>query len=194
MAAHEADILLGTQMIAKGLDYPNVTLVGVINGDEGLKRTDFRSCETTFDLLMQAGGRSGRGSADGEVVYQVYDPDHYAVQCAARQDYDSFFKYEMQFRKAGQYPPYTYMISLTVSGTDQRTVDGLALKLKNEIAGSFKVIGVISLLKIQDRVRDRIILKGKNLDEMRQAVQNFMNHTDADLKGLRIDVNPMVLD
>lgn len=191
---HEADILLGTQMIAKGLDYPNVTLVGVINGDEGLKRTDFRSCETTFDLLMQAGGRSGRGSADGEVVYQVYDTDHYAVQCAARQDYDSFFKYEMQFRKAGQYPPYTYMISLTVSGTDQRTVDGLALKLKNEIAGSFKVIGVISLLKIQDRVRDRIILKGKNLDEMRQAVQNFMNHTDADLKGLRIDVNPMVLD
>jgi primosomal protein N' (replication factor Y) len=78
---HEADILLGTQMIAKGLDYPNVTLVGVINGDEGLKRTDFRSCETTFDLLMQAGGRSGRGNADGEVVYQVFDPDHYAVQC-----------------------------------------------------------------------------------------------------------------
>jgi primosomal protein N' (replication factor Y) len=120
---HEADILLGTQMIAKGLDYPNVTLVGVINGDEGLKRTDFRSCETTFDLLMQAGGRSGRGNADGEVVYQVFDPDHYAVQCAARQDYDSFFQHEMQFRKAGQYPPYTYLIALTVSGTDQKKVE-----------------------------------------------------------------------
>ena len=191
---HEADILLGTQMIAKGLDYPNVTLVGVINGDEGLKRTDFRSCETTFDLLMQAGGRSGRGNADGEVVYQVFDPDHYAVQCAAKQDYEHFFQYEMQFRKAGQYPPYTYLIALTVSGTDPRSVDHLAMELKNQLQGNFKVIGIVSLLKIKDRVRNRIILKGKNLDEMRQAVQYFIDHTDTDLKNLRIDVNPMVLD
>jgi primosomal protein N' (replication factor Y) len=191
---HEADILLGTQMIAKGLDYPNVTLVGVINGDEGLKRTDFRSCETTFDLLMQAGGRSGRGNADGEVVYQVFDPDHYAIQCAAKQDYISFFNYEMRFRKAGQYPPYTYLIALTVSGTDQKIVDRLAMHMKEEIQGDFKTIGVVSLLKIKDRVRNRIILKGRNLDEMRHAVQYFIDHTDADLKGLRIDVNPMVLD
>lgn len=191
---HEADILLGTQMIAKGLDYPNVTLVGVINGDEGLKRTDFRSCETTFDLLMQAGGRSGRGDANGEVVFQVFDPHHYAVQCAAKQDYEHFFRYEMQFRKAGQYPPYTYLIALTVSGTDAKNVDHLAMQLKDQIQGDFKVIGIVSLLKIKDRVRDRILLKGKNLDEMRYAVQYFIDHTDADLKNLRIDVNPMVLD
>lgn len=191
---HEADILLGTQMIAKGLDYPNVTLVGVVNGDEGLKRTDFRSCEATFDLLMQAGGRSGRGETDGEVLYQVYDPDHYAVLCAAHQDYSSFFQYEMRFRKAGQYPPYTYLIALTVVGREQRSVDHLALQIKDELKGDFKVIGIINLLKIQDRVRDRIILKGKNLDEMRQAVRYFIDHTEADLKGLRIDVNPLVLD
>jgi primosomal protein N' (replication factor Y) len=191
---HEADILLGTQMIAKGLDYPNVTLVGVINGDDGLKRTDFRSCETSFDLLMQAGGRSGRGEQNGEVVYQVFDPDHYAVQCAAHQDYVSFFQNEMLFRRAGQYPPYTYLIALTVVASDQQYADHLALKIKNEISGNFKVIGVISLLKIQDRVRSRVLLKGKNLEEMRNAVQYFIDHTDADLKGLRIDVNPLTLD
>lgn len=191
---HEADILLGTQMIAKGLDYPDVTLVGVVNGDEGLNRTDFRSTETTFDLLMQAGGRSGRGDDAGEVVFQVFDPDHYAVQCAVKGDYDTFFRYEMRFRHAGQYPPYTYLISLTAVGKYQNQVDRLALAMKNEITGNFKTIGVISLLKIQDQIRDRVILKGKDLDEMRQAVRSFLNHTDLDLKGLRIDVNPMVLD
>lgn len=191
---HEADILLGTQMIAKGLDYPDVTLVGVVNGDEGLNRTDFRSTETTFDLLMQAGGRSGRGDDAGEVVYQVFDPDHYAVQCAVRGDYETFFRYEMRFRHAGQYPPYTYLIALTVVGRDQNQTDRLALAMKNEITGNFKTIGVISLLKIQDQVRDRVLLKGKNLDEMRQAVQVFLKETKMDMKGLRIDVNPLVLD
>ena len=191
---HEADILLGTQMIAKGLDYPDVTLVGVVNGDEGLNRTDFRSTETTFDLLMQAGGRSGRGDDAGEVVYQVFDPDHYAVQCAVRNDYETFFRYEMRFRHAGQYPPYTYLISLTVAGRDQRQIDRVALALKNEITGNFKTIGVISLLKIQDQVRDRVLLKGKDPDEMREAVRVFLKNTKLDVKGLRIDVNPMVLD
>jgi primosomal protein N' (replication factor Y) len=190
----EADVLLGTQMIAKGLDYPGVTLVGVVNGDEGLNRTDFRSCETTFDLLMQAGGRSGRGEKNGEVVYQVYDPDHYAVQCAARQDYDTFYQNEMRFRHAGMYPPYTYLISLTVIGMDQRNVEREALALKNGITGPFQVIGVISLLRIQDRCRCRVLLKGRNLDTMREAVRRFLNETKLDMKGLRIDVNPMVLD
>ncbi|MBR2825683.1 MAG: primosomal protein N', partial [Solobacterium sp.] len=102
---HEADILLGTQMIAKGLDYPDVTLVGVVNGDEGLTRTDYRSCEVTFDLLMQAAGRSGRSDVEGEVVLQVYDPNHYAVVCAANQDYETIFQYEMKYRHEGLYPP-----------------------------------------------------------------------------------------
>ena len=193
-AKGKADILLGTQMIAKGLDYPNVTLVGVINGDEGLNRTDFRSCEMTFDLLMQAGGRSGRGERSGEVVYQVFDSNHYAVQCAARQDYDSFYQYEMKFRHAGMYPPYTYLISLTFSAKSQRTVDAEALRMKDALNGDFKVIGVISLLKIADRYRNRILLKGRNLDTMRQTVQDYLDHTEEIPEGLRIDVNPMVLD
>ncbi len=190
----EADILLGTQMIAKGLDFPKVTLVGVVNGDEGLNRLDFHSCETTFDLLMQAGGRSGRSKEKGEVVFQVYDPDHYAVVSAANQDYLMFFKNEMQFRHAGQYPPYTYMIALTVAGYKQENVEHLAELLYKSIRGPFKTIGVISLLKINDRFRNRIILKGKDLAQMQQAVRQFMNTTKENLNGLQIDVNPLYLD
>ena len=192
--SHEADILLGTQMIAKGLDYPYVTLVGVINGDEGLQRTDFRSCEMTFDLLMQAGGRSGRADTAGEVVYQVFDPSHYAVQCAAKQDYEAFFKSEMKFRHAGQYPPYTYLISLTIQGRKDDVVMKQAMAIKNEVIGDFKTIGIISLLKIQDLYRYRILLKGKDLDSMRQAVAKFLSTTKIDVTGLRIDINPMYLD
>lgn len=191
---HDADILLGTQMIAKGLDYPDVTLVGVINGDAGLARNDFRSVETTFDLLMQAAGRSGRSQDPGKVIYQVNDPDHYAVRCAAKGDYETFFRYEMQFRHAGQYPPYTYLIALTVTDSSQQACDHLAIEVKNSLHGNFKVIGIITLLKIQDKARDRILLKGKDIDEMREAVQKFLDETALDIKGLRIDVNPMVLE
>ncbi|MCH4208350.1 MAG: primosomal protein N', partial [Solobacterium sp.] len=194
--AHQADILLGTQMIAKGLDYPEVTLVGIINGDEGLSRTDYRSCEITFDLLMQAAGRSGRSNEPGEVVFQVFDPDHYAVQCAAKQDYDTFFAHEMQFRHAGQYPPYTYLISLTVTDVNQAKVDETALYLKqNLVKETFKTIGVVQLLKIKDRFRSRIILKGRNLDEMRAAVNELFERDGYEkFKNVRIDVNPMTLD
>ncbi len=191
---HEADILLGTQMIAKGLDYPDVTLVGVINGDEGLSRTDFRSCEMTFDLLMQAGGRSGRADKKGDIVFQVFDPTHYAVVSAAKQDYVTFFKNEMLFRRAGQYPPYTYMISLTFSGMDADKTMEKALQVKNSLHGDFRVIGVISLLKISDLNRCRILLKGKNLDIMRDAVRACLDEAKADTKGMKIDINPIMLD
>ncbi len=191
---HEADILFGTQMIAKGLDYPDVTLVGVVNGDNGLSRQDYRSCEATFDLLTQASGRSGRADEPGEVVLQVLDPDHYAVQCAAKGDYVSFFEQEMHFRHAGQYPPYVYIISLTVSGRNAINVDRLANALKNGVVGGFKTIGVIGLLKIKDNYRSRVLLKGKDLDAMRRSVKVFMDSTDLSLDGLVIDVNPMYLE
>ncbi len=191
---HEADILLGTQMIAKGLDFPNVTLVGILNGDEGLNRTDFRSAEMTFDLLMQASGRSGRADSNGEVVIQVFDANQFVIQCVQKQDYIRFFQNEMNFRKAGQYPPYTYLISITVSSTSQTKVDSTALKIKNSLFGNFKVIGVVSLLKIKDRYRSRIILKGKNLAEMRQSIQTILMNEELDLNTIKIDVNPMILD
>ena len=190
----EADILVGTQMIAKGLDYPNVTLVGIINGDDGLARTDYRSCEVTFDLLMQAAGRSGRGDSAGDVILQVYEPDHYAVQCAVQQDYPAFFAHEMRFRHAGQYPPYVYMIALTFSGSTQKEADEAAADMKQALNGSFKVIGVVSLLRLKDRCRSRIVMKGKDLKEMQDAVRNYIDSAGSSLRGLRIDVNPLYLD
>ena len=190
----EADVLLGTQMIAKGLDFANVTLVGVINGDNGMNRPDFRSCEVTFDLLMQAAGRSGRADKEGEVIFQVFNPDHYAVQAAAKQDYEMFFVNEMRFRHAGAYPPYTYMISLTVSASSQAECERTAYAMKEGIRGSFRTIGIISLPRIKDRCRCRIVLKGKDLDEMREAVKKFTEQTEVSLKGLKIDINPLVLE
>lgn len=190
----EADILLGTQMIAKGLDFPNVTLVGVINADEGLARMDYRSSEITFDLLMQAAGRSGRGEEEGEVLFQVYDSNHYVVQSAIRQDYDTFFRKEMAFRHEGMYPPYRYFISLVFTGLNESKVNSNALKVKDQLQGNFKVIGVIALLKIKDLYRSRILLKGDNLEEMRQAVRHVLQTCPQETSQMRIDVNPFSLD
>ena len=190
----EADILIGTQMIAKGLDYPGVTLVGIVNGDEGVNRTDYRSCEVTFDLLMQAAGRSGRSENRGEVILQVNDPMHYAVTCAAANDYDTFFKTEMAYRHAIMAPPYTYLISITISSYSQKRCSELALQMQKEINGNFRTGGVIELLRKKDLYRNRILLKGKNLDEMRQAVKAWLLAQKNKPEGVRIDVNPLVLD
>ncbi len=191
----EADILVGTQMIAKGLDYPNVSLVGILNADEGVDRTDFRSCETAFDLLMQASGRSGRADIPGDVVIQAFEPDHYAVACAAAQDYDGFFVREMSFRHDGMYPPYTYLIALTVSSLKQEEAERGALSIKNGVNGNYRTIGVLPLLKINDRYRCRILLKGKDPDEMRRDIRRFLETEEGKrIRDLRIDVNPQVLD
>ena len=104
-AAHEADVLVGTQMIAKGLDFPLVTLVGVVAADVGLYLPDFRSGERTFQLLTQVAGRAGRSARGGRVVIQSYTPDHYAIQAAAQHDYAAFFARELLFRREHQYPP-----------------------------------------------------------------------------------------
>ncbi|WP_245578414.1 primosomal protein N' [Atopobacter phocae] len=117
--AGEADILLGTQMIAKGLDYPNVTLVGVINADTSLNLPDFRAYEQTYQLLTQVSGRAGRGEKAGQVIIQTYNPDHYTIQTVKNQDYEGFFKREMHLRHQGDYPPYYYMTKLTISCPDE---------------------------------------------------------------------------
>lgn len=191
----DGDILLGTQMIAKGLDFPEVTLVGILAADSGLERSDFHSCEETFDLLMQASGRSGRADKKGEVIFQVFDTGHYAVQCALRQDYRTFFKMEMDFRHRCMYPPYTYLVSLLVQGKDEKRVREAALWLKNGLVGNYKTIGVIVLLKRRDLFRARIILKGRDLDEMRKDISTLLEQDDKRRANmLVIDVNPMVLD
>ena len=108
----EAQVLIGTQMIAKGLDFPNVTMVGIVAADAMLRLPDYRSAERTFQLLTQVAGRAGRADVPGEVFLQTYDPEHYAIQAASRQDYRAFFEQEMQRRKRALYPPYTLIARL----------------------------------------------------------------------------------
>ena len=113
-SSQEYDILLGTQMVAKGLDFPNVTLVGVINADTSLNIPDFRSSEATFQLLCQVAGRSGRGEKSGKVIIQTFNPEHYAIRYAKNHDYLGFFNQEMQIIHKLGYPPYYYLTSIKI--------------------------------------------------------------------------------
>ena len=130
----EADILLGTQMIAKGLDFPNVTLVGVLNADTALNLPDFRSSERTFQLLTQVAGRAGRAEKPGQVLIQTYNPNHYAICFAQEQDYEGFYEYEMGIRRSMGYPPYTFTVGLTLSHVSEE----LIVKKAYEIVGFFR--------------------------------------------------------
>ena len=130
----EADILIGTQMIAKGLDYPNVTLVGVINADTALNIPDFRSSEKTFQLLTQGSGRAGRGDKAGEVFIQTYNPTHYAIQLAQGHQYERFFETEMRMRHMANYPPYFFTTMITFSSEEE----GVALKKAIEVHKALK--------------------------------------------------------
>lgn len=193
---HEADILLGTQMIAKGLDFEDVTLVGILQGDAMLMRSDYRSGELAFDLLMQASGRSGRGANQGKVLIQTYEKDHYAIQCALHQDYDTFFKHEMKYRHLAGYPPYTYLCALTfISKNEQAAYDEAETTLY-ELRKKFKVLGVSELLKIQDEKRYRLCVKSCSLEELRQAIYDLYQkyRKKRNNVSLYIDMNPLTLD
>lgn len=122
----EIDILLGTQMIAKGLDFPNVTLVGVVNADVAMNLPDFRASERTFQLLTQVAGRAGRGDRAGEVIVQTALPQHYAIRCALTHDYRGFSQRELDERREPGYPPYTRLANVVISGTDERVVEDVA--------------------------------------------------------------------
>ena len=195
---HEADILVGTQMIAKGLDYPQVTLVGILNADAGTARPDFRSVEMTFDLIMQAAGRSGRSSTPGEVIIQAFDPNHFAVAAGSRQDYFGNADQEMQYRHLGGYPPYTYLIALTFSDSHperpKQSAQWFAQALRQTDA--FKVLGPSDLFKLQDRYRSRLVLKSKNLDQMKAVLSQVLEEyrSQRAQAHLSIDVNPLILD
>jgi primosomal protein N' (replication factor Y) len=129
-ASHEADILIGTQMIVKGHDFPDVTLMGILAADLSLNVPDFRAAERTFQLLTQAAGRAGRAAKPGRVLIQTYQPDHYAIQCAARQDYDSFYRREMRYRMISGYPPAGGLLQVHLSCTDKEQLEAAAAHLR----------------------------------------------------------------
>ncbi len=169
--AHDADILIGTQMLAKGLDLPSVTVVGVVNADIGLHLPDFRAGERTFQLLTQVAGRAGRGERAGRVIIQTYQPDHYAVDAAARYDYEGFAAVELDLRRANRYPPYARLVRMMFTHANPRFAREeavrvqRALSLRRAEAGSdVDVIGPSPAYvpRVRGRWRWQLLLRGRD--------------------------------
>lgn len=199
------DILLGTQMVAKGLDFENVTLVGVINADQQLNNDDFRSQERTFDLLTQVVGRAGRGKFNGTAVIQTCNPENEVIQIAARQDYDSFFNDELKTRKMLIYPPYCDICLIGFVGENEAKVrvasQKFTDKLKTKLDGEYNDLKIIALgpmtarvSKISNKFRYRLILKCKNSKHFRALMTEMLKYTGSDRAysdvSVYIDINP----
>jgi primosomal protein N' (replication factor Y) len=193
--AHEADIMVGTQMVAKGLDLPLVTLVGVINADIGLHLPDFRAGERTFQLLTQVAGRAGRGPEGGKVIIQTYAPEHYAIASAARYDYRGFYEMELSFRRQHGYPPFRRLARLVYShpndGRARREAIRLAqcLKEAQEIQDSrgMTVLGPVPpyTRRVRGRYRWQLLLCGDGLSQILDRVTVPL--------GWTVDLDPMHL-
>src|SRR5258708_6055348 len=174
-------MLVGTQMIAKGHDIPNVTLVGVVSADVGLGLPDFRAAERTFQLLTQAGGRAGRGGTPGIVLIQTINPDHYAIRCAADQDYEAFYKKEIEFRRTMSYPPFAALANVIVRGV--REEDALSHsaalgRLLQPPPEGVRVLGpaAAALTRIKKEYRYQMLVKAstrKRLNEVLGELRRF---------------------
>lgn len=178
--AKKIDILLGTQMIAKGLHFPNVTLVGILNADVGLHIPDFRAGERTFQLLTQVAGRAGRGELEGEVVVQTYTPHHPAIQHARHHDFEGFAEQELQMRRQFGHPPFQRMVLLTVRSVHQERAEfslkTLHARLKRGLPEEMNLTEPLPspLVKSHDQWRFQVILKGVNPRRMSEHIRNVM--------------------
>lgn len=189
----EYDILLGTQIVSKGLDFDNVTLVGVINADTSLNIPDFRSSETTFSLLSQVAGRAGRSSKEGEVIIQTFNPDHYAIQYTKHHDYLGFYNREMLIRRELKYPPYYYICYIRISGKDSNYIYTEANKIKtlfDKRLNNFIILGPSpnSIFKVNNIYRYGIILKYKREDDLKKVLNTIIDHYKSNAK-ITIDLN-----
>lgn len=168
-ARGEADILIGTQMVSKGIDIPRVTLVGIISADTSLNFPDFRAGERTFQLITQVAGRAGRGEKRGKVVIQTYNPDHYSIQAACRHDYQAFYQREIENRKALAYPPFSQLVSMVVSASAEdraaKAAGRLVERLRRELPPHCRLYGPgpAPLARIRGRYRYQIVVKGAGL-------------------------------
>ena len=198
MLARKIDILVGTQMVAKGHDFPGVSLVGVLGADSTLNFPDFRSGERSFSLFTQVAGRAGRASGGGQVFIQSYNPDHYALTCAAEQDYHDFYQQELPFRQELGYPPCGHLVNLVFSGNNNNQVQAAARQLGNyltRIAESVEVLGPspCPLARLRGKNRYQILLKSAD----RAVLRRLLNCLDDGIKHLprqvklHIDVDPV---
>jgi primosomal protein N' (replication factor Y) len=195
------DILVGTQMIAKGHDIANVTLVGVVSADIGLGLPDFRAAERTFQLLTQAAGRAGRGDLPGIVLIQTINPEHYAIRFASEQNYPGFYAKEIQFRKLMRYPPFSALANVLVRS--QKQEEALAMstelgRLLDPAPEGLKVLGPAEapVPKLKSEFRYQLLIKAasrKRLNETLREVQKFAREKKWSPTALVIDVDPLTL-
>ncbi|MEY8291249.1 primosomal protein N' [Carnobacteriaceae bacterium 52-44] len=193
----EADILLGTQMIAKGLDFPNVTFVGVLNADTALGLPDFRSAEKTFQLLTQVSGRAGRGEINGDVVIQTYNPDHYAIQLAQDHDYDTFYLREMKYRHLSDYSPYYFLTSIQISHENEviaaKRIQQVAEFIKPYLSDQAILLGPTPrfVARTHNKYHFQIIIKYKNEGRLNESLHQLLNSTQKEqAQGLTIKIDP----
>jgi primosomal protein N' (replication factor Y) len=198
------DIIVGTQMLAKGHDFPAITLVGVICADLSLSLPDFRASERTFQLLAQVAGRAGRGAEPGRVIMQTFNPDHFTIKAARNQDYLEFFNQETPFRKALMYPPFSRMIQLKISGKNaDKTRDHARLAADilarlNTLEPQAQILGPIeaAIQKISSRYRWQILIKGlysENISRMVSAMVRDPAIQKVKSVSIAIDVDPYSL-
>ncbi|WP_106497673.1 primosomal protein N' [Lentibacillus sp. Marseille-P4043] len=202
-ANREADILLGTQMIAKGLDFENVTLVGVLTADSMLHLPDFRASEKTFQLLTQVSGRAGRHELPGEVIVQTYTPDHYSIELASTYDYSQFYLTEMNTRKTFQYPPYVYLVLMTISHENQvkavQTTQKIVQLLMNHVSNNTVVLGPTPspITRVKDRYRYQCMIKYKHEPQLRKLIKKIIQQFDEDVRKddllITVDMQPYQL-
>ncbi|MCZ0756071.1 primosomal protein N' [Anoxybacillus sp. J5B_2022] len=199
----KADILLGTQMIAKGLDFPKVTLVGVLTADTMLHLPDFRACEKTFQLLTQVSGRAGRHELPGEVVIQTYTPEHYSIELAARHDYETFYQKEMLARKRHGYPPFYYLTLITVSHQELTkavaVTEKIAAYLRGQLSKEAVILGPVAspIARLHDRYRYQCMIKYKREANFTEVLKTVIDRYQQDIAQgelqLTIDTNPYMM-
>ena len=196
----ESNVLIGTQMVAKGFDFPGVTLVGVISADTSLNLPDFRAAERTFQLLTQVSGRSGRGEKEGEVIVQTYQPDHYSIEAAAKHDYETFYEQEAEGRQELNYPPVSQLINLVVSGEEEAEVASRAQQLAEAIRGKsvgkqLELLGPAEapIPKLRGRHRWHVVVRGKRGEGqgvLREVLPGISDWTGV---SVAVDVDPVSL-
>lgn len=204
---HEIDVLVGTQMLSKGHDFPDVTLVGVLSADAGLNFPDFRSAERTFQLLTQVAGRAGRGTSPGRVILQSYYPDHYALRFARNQDYAGFYEHEIEFRKQMGYPPFRNLTQILVSDPDQLKAEKAAGQIaamlnqraaRNPGKGAPRVLGPAAapIEKLRGKYRVQILLKSSPDASILPILRDCFEEIEKrriSVCGIHIDVAPLSL-
>lgn len=202
-AAGELDMLVGTQILAKGHDFPNVTLVGVVSVDAGLSLPDFRSAERTFQLITQVAGRSGRGERAGRVLIQTYHPQHYALRHACEQDYAGFFAEEIRYRKSLNYPPFVALASLLVHGRDSKHVMTTAAGIRKALdeANKDRVCRVLGpapapLARLKGEYRRQLLVKSHSRPRLREVIDKALataSEHGCDMHAVNLEIDPVDL-